>query len=221
MTRELFDFLRELGAHNNREWFHEHKVQYDVLRAGFVDDVQRLISLLAVADEELKGLQSQDCIYRIYRDIRFSPDKTPYKRFFSAYMARGGKKSPRAGYYLHVEPGNVLLCGGIWCPEPRLLKALRQAIYDNLDEWNSIVEASAFKETYPVFDGEVLKTVPRPFPKEGAHARWMMRKDYTVVCHLPDEFLLQQEWVEAVAQKLLLLKPLNDFLNYTVDELAC
>ena len=221
MMRELLDFLVELGAHNNRDWFHEHKARYDVLRAGFVDDVQRLISLLAVADEELKGLQSQDCIYRIYRDIRFSPDKTPYKRFFSAYMARGGKKSPRAGYYLHVEPRNVLLCGGIWSPEPRLLKALRQAIYDNLDEWNSIVEAPAFKETYPVFDGEVLKTVPRPFPKEGAHARWMMRKDYTVVCHLPDEFLLQQEWVEAVAQKLLLLKPLNDFLNYTVDELAC
>lgn len=221
MMRELLDFLVELSAHNNRDWFHEHKARYDVLRAGFVDDVQRLISLLAVADEELKGLQSQDCIYRIYRDIRFSPDKTPYKRFFSAYMARGGKKSPRAGYYLHVEPRNVLLCGGIWCPEPRLLKALRQAIYDNLDEWNSIVEAPVFKETYPVFDGEVLKTVPRPFPKEGAHARWMMRKDYTVVCHLPDEFLLQQEWVEAVAQKLLLLKPLNDFLNYTVDELAC
>ena len=221
MMRELLHFLVELSAHSNRDWFHEHKARYDVLRAGFVDDVQRLISLLAVADEELKGLQSQDCIYRIYRDIGFSPDKTPYKRFFSAYMARGGKKSPRAGYYLHVEPGNVLLCGGIWCPEPRLLKALRQAIYDNLDEWNSIVEAPAFKETYPVFDGEVLKTVPRPFPKEGAHARWMMRKDYTVVCHLPDEFLLQQEWVEAVAQKLLLLKPLNDFLNYTVDELAC
>ena len=89
MMRELLDFLVELSAHNNRDWFHEHKARYDVLRAGFVDDVQRLISLLAVADEELKGLQSQDCIYRIYRDIRFSPDKTPYKRFFSAYMARG------------------------------------------------------------------------------------------------------------------------------------
>ena len=93
MMRELFDFLIELSAHNNRDWFHEHKVQYDVLRAGFINDVQRLISLIAVDDEELKGVQAEDCIYRIYRDIRFSLDKTPYKQFFSAYMARGGKKS--------------------------------------------------------------------------------------------------------------------------------
>ena len=210
-----------MAANNNRPWFQENKPRYEVLRQAFIDEVQQLINRIALFDSEIAGLEAKSCLFRIYRDIRFSPDKTPYKRHFSAYIARGGRSSEWGGYYFHLEPGNCMISGGVWCPEPKLLKALRQAIYDNLDEWNSIVEAPAFKETYPVFDGEVLKTVPRPFPKEGAHARWMMRKDYTVVCHLPDEFLLQQEWVEAVAQKLLLLKPLNDFLNYTVDELAC
>ena len=218
--QELLDFLKELRIHNNRDWFQDNKPRYDVLREEFVVTVSRLLALLSDVDEDLKGLYPQDCIYRIYRDIRFSPDKTPYKTYFSAYMARGGRKSPRAGYYLHIEPGNVLLSGGIWCPESHLLKALRQAIYDNLEEWQSIVEVPAFKEVYPVFEGEVLKTVPRPFHKEGEHAQWVKRKDYTVLGRQSDSFLLQSDWIEQAAEKLLLLKPMNDFLNYTVDELS-
>ena len=214
------DFLTQLRSHNNREWFQAHKEQYDLLRSRFVSDVERLISLLASHDEELRGLHVQDCIYRIYRDIRFSPDKTPYKTYFSAYMARGGRKSPRAGYYLHIEPGNVALSGGIWCPDARLLKALRMAIYDNLEEWQSIVEAPDFKQTYPIFVGETLKRVPREFPTEGDHVEWVKRKDYTVWGLQPDDFLSQPDWVEQAAQTLLKIKPMNDFLNYTVDELS-
>ena len=103
----LIEFLVELRKNNNREWFQAHKGVYDALRKQFIADVEQLIARLATYDEELRGLRVEDCIYRIYRDIRFSPDKTPYKTYFSAYMARGGKKSPRAGYYLHIEPGNV------------------------------------------------------------------------------------------------------------------
>ena len=215
----LIDFLVELREHNNREWFHENKPRYDALRAQFVSDVDTLIALLATHDNELQGVRAQDCIYRIYRDIRFSSDKTPYKTYFSAYIARGGRKSPRAGYYLHIEPGNVALSGGIWCPEPRLIKALRQAIYDNLDEWKSIIEAPQFRQEYPIFVGETLKTTPRGFSREGEHVEWVKRKDYTVWGQQPDSFLSQPHWVEQAAQKLLLLRPMNDFLNYTVDEL--
>lgn len=214
----LIDFLSDLREHNNREWFQDHKSQYDTLRAQFVDDVERLIALLSQHDEQLRGLQVKDCIYRIYRDIRFSSDKTPYKTYFSAYMARGGRKSVRAGYYVHIEPGNVALSGGIWCPEPRLIKALRQAIFDNIDEWQSIVESPVFKQHYPQFVGETLKIVPRGFPREGEHTEWFKRKDYTVWGVQPDAFITEHNWVEQAAEKLLLIKPMNDFLNYTVDE---
>ena len=82
-------------------------------------------------------------------------------------MARGGKNSPRAGYYLHIEPDNCLLCGGIWCPDPPLLKALRQSIYDNCDEFREILEEPAFKKLYHGLDNErALKVMPRPFPKD-------------------------------------------------------
>lgn len=215
----LIEFLTQLRCNNNREWFHTHKGEYDALRRQFVTDVEQLIARLATFDEELRTLRVEDCIYRIYRDIRFSPDKTPYKTYFSAYMARGGRKSPRAGYYLHIEPGNVALSGGIWCPESKVLKSLRRAIYDNLDEWHSIVEDPMFAQNFPVFVGETLKTVPREFPKEGAHAEWVKRKDYTVWGIQPDTFVSQPDWVEQAAEKLRLLKPMNDFLNYTVDEL--
>ncbi|MBP3670468.1 MAG: DUF2461 domain-containing protein [Bacteroidaceae bacterium] len=216
----LIQFLSELREHNNREWFRDNKHRYDALREVFVADVERLISLLACQDDELRGVQVQDCIYRIYRDIRFSADKTPYKTYFSAYIARGGRKSPRAGYYVHVEPGNVALSGGIWCPDSRLIKALRQAIYDNLDEWQSIVENPVFLKQYPQFVGDTLKTVPRGFPREGSHVEWLKRKDYTVWGNVGDNFIDNPDWVEVAAQKLLLIKPMNDFLNYTVDELS-
>lgn len=216
----LIDFLVELRKNNNREWFQAHKGEYDALRTHFIADVEQLIARLATYDEELRGLRVEDCIYRIYRDIRFSPDKTPYKTYFSAYIARGGKKSPRAGYYLHIEPGNVALSGGIWCPDTRLIKALRQAIYDNLDEWQSIVEAPQFVQNYPTFVGETLKMTPRDFPKEGDHTKWVKRKDYTVWGLQTDDFISRPDWIEQAAQKLLLIKPMNDFLNYTVDELS-
>lgn len=220
MGSDLITFLSELREHNNREWFKANKVRYDLLREQFISDVDRLISLVSCYDEELKGVRVSDCVYRIYRDIRFSPDKTPYKTYFSAYMARGGRKSQRAGYYLHIEPGNVALSGGIWCPEPRLLKALRQAIYDNIDEWQEIVTAPELCNVYPSFVGETLKRVPNNFPSEGDHVEWVKRKDYTLWGVQPDSFIDNPDWVEEAARKLQLILPMNRFLNYTVDELS-
>ena len=128
--KDILDFLTELRQHNNRDWFNERKDRFYELRATFLNRVDELIRLISVFDEEISGLEAKDCVYRIYRDTRFSPDKTPYKTFFSAYIAsKGGKKSLRAGYYLHLEPGNCLLGGGVWCPESKLLKELREAVY--------------------------------------------------------------------------------------------
>ena len=127
--KDILDFLTELRQHNNRDWFNERKDRFYELRATFLNRVDELIRLISVFDEEISGLEAKNCVYRIYRDTRFSPDKTPYKTFFSAYIAsKGGKKSLRAGYYLHLEPGNCLLGGGVWCPESKLLKELREHI---------------------------------------------------------------------------------------------
>ena len=216
--KEILDYLSRLRENNNREWFQAHKEEYDRLRPLFVEKIQELIQQISQFDEDIVGLEAKNCMYRIYRDIRFSPDKTPYKSYMSAYIAKGGRKSLRAGYYFHFEPGNCLLSGGIWCPEPKLLKALRQAVYDNYDELKDIVENKEFKSLYRDWMGETLKIVPRPFPRDCEQAAWLKRKDYVVVNVKPDDFFGSPDWIEKAAHDFHIMKPLNDFLNYTVDE---
>ena len=89
----LFDFLNRLAMNNNREWFHQNKAEFDELRTLWLNDVQRLINLMAEYDESLKSVDAKDCVYRIYRDIRFSPNKLPYKTYFSTVVAQGGRKT--------------------------------------------------------------------------------------------------------------------------------
>ena len=153
---EVFRFLKELRENNNREWFHAHKEWYLTVKAGHEDFINRVIPALAVREPEVDGLMAKDCIFRIYRDIRFSPNKEPYKTHIGAYMVKGGKQSPRAGYYVHIEPGNCMIGGGIWCPEPSLLKALRKDVYDNIDEFTGIIRDTEFQKYYgnlPLFQG--------------------------------------------------------------------
>lgn len=218
MIKETIDYLTLLRQNNNREWFKDNKDLFDVLRTQFEKDVQQLIQHIALFDPEIVGTEAKDCIYRIYRDIRFSPNKLPYKTYFSAYICKGGRKSEHAGYYLHLEPDNLLLSGGIWCPPPRLLKMLRQAVYDHTEEFTHIIESPSFKATYPEMEGDVLQKVPQPFPKDFPRADLLKRKDYVVIGNKPESFFEQSNWIEATAKEFEKLLPLNRFLNYTVDE---
>lgn len=218
MNAEIIQFLRELQQNNNRPWFQENKERYDALRAGFLDEVEELIRRISLFDPEVAGLQAKDCLFRIYRDTRFSPDKTPYKTYMSAFIALGGRKSARGGYYLHLEPDNCLLSGGVWCPEPKLLKKLRQDIYDHIEEFVAIIEDPAFKAIYPTLEGDVLKRMPAGYPVDSPYGYILKHKDFSVVCNKPDAFFSQPDWMDqsiACFEKLL---PFNRFLSYTVDE---
>ena len=215
--REIYRFLEELKQNNNREWFNANKDWYLAVKAEHEAFVNRLIPALAKVDPEIDGLTAKDCIYRIYRDVRFSPNKEPYKTHIGAYMVKGGKKSPRAGYYVHIEPGNSLLSGGIWYPEPSLLKALRKDVYDNIDEFTGIVRDKKFQKYYTL-DGEKLKTVPQPFPKDFPEGEMLKYKSYTVTNNIPDTFLERVDAIEQIVERFALMQPFNRFLNYTVEE---
>ena len=215
--QEIFRFLEALRENNDRDWFHANKEWYLRIKAEHEAFINRVIAALAVVEPEVEGLEAKDCIFRIYRDTRFSPNKQPYKTHIGAYMVRGGKKSPRSGYYVHIEPGNCLLAGGVWCPEPSLLKALRQDVYDNIDEFTGIVRDKEFAKYYRL-DGEKLKKVPAPFPKDSPEADMLKFKAYTVTHGVPDAFFEGEDAVERVVDRLLLMKPFHRFLNYTVEE---
>lgn len=131
---DTYEFLKLLAVNNNREWFNANKAEYQELRKAWENDISRLLSLMGEYDESLRGLQVKDCAYRIYRDVRFSADKSPYKTYFSAVLGKKGRKCIQAACYLHMAPGESGLHAGIWWPENEILSRLRSEIDANADE---------------------------------------------------------------------------------------
>lgn len=219
MNTALFKFLNELKTNNSREWFQDHKKQFDTLRDEFTDVVRQLIERISGFDAEISDLDPKSCVYRIYRDIRFSTDKTPYKTHFGACMTGyGGRTSPYAGYYIHLEPGNSLLAGGVWCPPAPLLKKLRKDIYDNINEFTEIIEDKTFKKTFPELEGEMLKRMPEGFPADSPYDYILKHKDFTVSSLKPETFFQTDNWIDQAVEDFRKLYPFNRFLNYTVSE---
>lgn len=215
--KAMFQFLYELSRNNNREWFQEHKAEYDSFRKVFEFMVQELIGQIALFDPSVHGLQAKATIFRIYRDTRFSYDKTPYKTHFGAWIAQGGRKSEYPGYYLHLEPGNCLIGAGIWHPDPKLLKMVRQEIYDNLDEFLGIIRDPAFENTFGEVRGGSLRTLPRGFARDFPEPHLLMLKDYFVEHPLPERFF-GEHWAVDAAEILAKALPLNRFLGDVVDD---
>jgi len=218
MNQEILQFLRELRENNNRPWFQENKSRFDALNKVFIEEVQQLINHISLFDPELSGLEAKSCLFRIYRDIRFSPNKLPYKSHFSAYMAKGGRNSEYAGYYIHLEPDGCLLSGGIWMPQPKLLKILRQDIYDHIEEFASIIEEPSFKKSFPELEGETLTRMPVGYPADSPYGYIMKHKDFSVISYRPDSFFCKEGWIEKAAEEYKKLLPFNQFLNYSVNE---
>ncbi len=214
----ILDFLRLLSQNNNREWFNEHKALYNESREYHIQLLEKLIFLLADFDAELRHLKPQECIFRIYRDIRFSQDKKPYKTHFGAFIAAGGKNSDRAGYYLHLQPENCFITGGIWMPEAPRLKILRQSIVDNLEEFEDIVHSHSFKTNFGSLDGRRLLTAPKGFSTDFPGIDYLKFKDYTATHKLNIPETERTDFCEYIADISRQLYPLNRFLNYALDE---
>lgn len=215
----VFDFLKKLSANNNREWFAAHRDEYENARIEFEKLVAVVIERISLFDESIRGIQVKDCTYRIYRDTRFSPDKTPYKTHFGAYINAKGKKSDHCGYYVHIEPDNCLLAGGSYCPPPKILKALRQTVYDNIDEYRDIVEDPKFKQYFPVIGYNFLKTTPKGFPKDFEYIDYLKCKEYCCDYKVPDSFFTSPDFLDQTEVIFGQLKRFSDFVNYTIDEI--
>lgn len=213
----LFDFLNRLSFNNNREWFHANKDEFDELRALWINDVQQLINRMSEYDGSLKGVDAKDCVYRIYRDIRFSPNKLPYKTYFSAVIAQGGRKTLKGCCYLHLQPGECGLHGGIWCPEMPLLTRLRHEVEDNIDEFLGIIGDKEFASRYKL-SGDSLKTMPKGFDRNSPHGEYIKMKEYLVSMPVADNYFSGDDWVERTAEDFRYIKPFNDFLNYVFEE---
>lgn len=219
MTR-VFGFLEQLACNNDREWFKAHKGEYDELRALWLEDIDRLISMIGRWMPSVAMQTARQSAYRIYRDTRFSADKTPYKTYFSALISPRGREKDYAGFYIQqdIDSGECALYGGIWCPPAPTLNKLRKAIVDNIEEWEGIMNAPVIADNYSVVSISSLKTVPRGYPKDHPQARWLRMRDYGLCHNTGRKFFEDPSWPEKTAELLRPLAPFVEFLNYSIDE---
>lgn len=175
---EILTFLEELKANNNRDWFQANIARYRDVQQRFDDIMSELLAGVSSFDSAVVGVQVKDCTYRIYRDIRFSPNKEPYKTHIGGYICPRGKKSGFAGYYFHLEPNNSLLALGLHCPEPKIIASVRDEIYDNGKEFLDSIKAA---KGFTVDTSSSLKRVPRGYAPDSEFADYLKLKDFDLV----------------------------------------
>ncbi len=207
----LFSFLRELIPNNNREWFKAHREMYDAAWAQFNVLVENVIAAVGEFDESIAGLTPKDCTYRIYRDIRFSPDKTPYKGHFGAYMNQYGKKAYWGGYYIQIEPEQVMLASGVWWLPTKEMHQLRSAIAEQMTDFVRLVEGPELKKLVPTIGQEHYKRT-----KDSPHPEYLTCKDYAMSCMLKPADLCRDDYAKRIAHVFRVMKPVNDFLNENI-----
>lgn len=214
------NFLKKLKRNNNKPWFDAHRAEYEDARNDFQQFIQSLIDQHGKKDSDLKGLIAKNCLFRINRDIRFSKDKSPYKSNFGASMAKGGKKSPLAGYYFHLEPGRSFAGGGIWMPMPEELRKIRQEIDYNYSAFKKIIESRNFKSIYGNLDSSkeyLLSRVPKGYTPDNPAAEFLKLKSYIAIVPLEDKVLLSSALLHKTLKAFEALQPLNKFVNESIS----
>ncbi len=214
MDTIVIDFLRELAANNNREWFQANKSRYDQAKSTVEHFVGQLLPAIGAFDEKIKFVAAKDCMFRIFRDVRFSKNKEPYKTNMGAWITRSGRKSSGPGYYLHIEPGKSFLAAGVYMPEPAQLKNIRSEIYYNAGEFISILHQKPFADYFSGIDEmDKAKTAPRDFPKDFEHIEILKNRHFTVSCPISDQQITDKGFADFVVQVFNAAWPYNSFLQ--------
>ncbi|KMQ62096.1 hypothetical protein ACM40_07225 [Chryseobacterium sp. BLS98] len=210
---ETLKFLQNLTINNNRDWFNENKAAYTEAQENVIAFLDGLIKEMSGFDEELGKIDGKKSLFRIYRDTRFSKDKSPYKTNFGASLGMG-KGSQKGGYYLHLEPGKSFLAGGIYMPESSVLKEVRKEISLYGEDFLKIINQKDFKKHFPELDqDDKLKKIPQGFEKENPMSEYLKLKNFIVVYSLKDEEITDKNAIKNLTKIFKLIKPFNDFLN--------
>lgn len=224
---EIIAFLDELRLHNDKVWFDANRERYHVLRDRFCGFVERLISGIGTFDASVRGLSARECVFRINRDIRFSPNKAPYKTNMGAFIAPHGKNSGYAGYYFHLEPaggemiGSNILAAGIVFVPPVVLRSLRDEIFDNGDE---MVAAINRAKGFTLDRSSALSRTPKGFPAGSPHDDLLRLKDLCLERPIPSELLDNDErlleWtVDRFRSTYGFIAQLNRAVQYAFEEM--
>ncbi len=211
---QIFDFLKQVKANNNREWFNANKPTYQSAYDNFKAFANSLHDLMSMHDE-IERMR----LHRIYRDVRFSKDKTPYKAHFSGGFVRATKWR-RGGYYFHIEPGASFVGGGFWGPVSDDLKRIRVELAADAEPMRQIINAPQFVETFGTLQGDQLKTAPSGYPKDHPNIDLLRYKQFLISHKFTDAEVFSDDFAEKVSSVFQAMRPFFDYMSdvLTTDE---
>jgi uncharacterized protein (TIGR02453 family) len=208
----ILDFLRNLRANNNKQWFDANKARYIEASAAFEQLVSDVLAQFGAVDD-LGGVSAKDCIFRIYRDTRFAADKSPYKTGMGALLGRGGRKHDGRSYYLHIEPeGQSMLAGGFFAPTPAELDRVRQAIASDASELKAVISSADFVRYFGAMQGETLKTAPQGYPKDHPDLALLRHKQFLAESAMSNEQVLAPDLIPHILRVFTAMKPFVSYL---------
>ncbi len=216
--KEILSFLSNLQKNNSREWMEANKSQYLSSKKQFEDYISSLIDNIAAFDPHISGTDPKKCIFRLHRDIRFSKDKRPYKDNMGGFINKAGRKGMDGGYYVHIQPGQSMLAGGIYMPPPDILKKIRQEIDYNPDVLVNFMNSKDFKNYFGSFEGDRLKKAPKGYNPDHPNIELLKLKYYIIVHRVNDADLLKPDFLEYASQIFKAMLPLNNYLRTALHD---
>jgi uncharacterized protein (TIGR02453 family) len=220
LTKESLQFLDDLKANNNRDWFQDNKKRYEIFKKDYHQLVSDFLDAMKPLDSSLELLQVKDCTFRINRDIRFSKDKSPYKAHLGVWLSSGAKGANRSGYYVHIEKGASFIAGGFYSPDSEELKKVRKEIAFFYDDLEGILKEENFKKEFGSLDineNNSLKSMPRGYEKDHPAIEFLKLKSFTVSQKYDISEVTKKDFVAKMSQKLITLKPFNEFINRALE----
>lgn len=211
------DFFKNLAANNNRDWYHANKKSYEeFVKKPFENFISDLISEIAKNQPEIKGLETKNCIFRIFRDTRFSKDKTPYKLYASAAISPGGKKDMEApGTYLQFGVGEIWIGGGVYMPSKEQLEKIRTAIIQSPDVFEKLSSDKYFKKYYGEIRGDKNKRLQKPFSDWMEKIQLIANKQFYYMAEYQDDetIILKDDLIDFVIKHINAAKGWDIFLK--------
>lgn len=215
----ILKFLKDIAKNNNRDWFEKNKSRYLEVKESYNDFLEALHRELLTFDDSLAALNPRKVAFRIYRDVRFSKDKRPYKVNMGAGLSPKGKMDQEPGYYIHIEPGNKsFVAGGFYMPNAENLAKIRQEIDYNTKAFLAILNNKKFKKYFEGLDDfDMLKTAPKGYPKDHPQIELLKNKSFVVSHYFTDQEVKDKKFMKQVCDVCAAIKPMNDFLKTAVE----
>ncbi|MGB5377158.1 DUF2461 domain-containing protein [Muriicola sp.] len=207
IQKEAFLFLKSLEVNNNRDWFNDHKDQYKALEADVKKFYQHLLERMRLHDdiERLK-------MFRIYRDVRFSKDKTPFKTHFAGSFSRAGNRL-RGGYYLRLKPGESFIAAGFWDPNKEDLLRIRKELEMDASNFREVIQQPTFTKTWGDLQGDELKTAPKGFEKDHPDIDLIRKKQFIFVKNFKDTEVFAKDFLQVVNASFKMIRPYFDLMS--------